>query len=333
MALFLNFAYYFFMCMKIRKKLIFPLLALLLVAFAFYPYQKPQPIHYVERSTGQIKTEQVVDGTWLYWLYNNPLGELSLQALIKRKVVSEVYGWLMHTRWSAGEIAPFIKKYHIDMSRFQKQHYKSFNDFFIRKLKPGVQKIDTSSGVVISPADGKLLAYKDIGGQSFIVKGYRFNVKSFLQNDSLANVYKQGSLLLFRLSPTDYHRFNFPVSGTLSRLIKISGDYYSVSPIALRKRIKIFCENEREYQSISTTRFGNVIMAEIGATMVGSIIQTYKGNIAVKGAEKGYFQFGGSSIILLFQPGKIKIDADLLKNTRNHLETEIKMGERIGVLN
>ncbi|MBE0652008.1 MAG: phosphatidylserine decarboxylase [Bacteroidales bacterium] len=301
----------------------------MVVSFVVFPRQNPKPIHYVDRATGQIKTEKVVSERALYWLYNNPLGKLTLQALMKRKIATEFYGWLMHTHWSARKIEPFIKTYHIDTNLFQKQDYHSFNDFFIRKLKPGARKIDTALNVVVSPADGKVFAFKDIAGQSFIVKGYQFNLKSFLQNDSLAKIYRDGSLLLFRLCPTDYHRFHFPVSGELSKIIKIKGDYYSVNPIALRQRIKIFCENKREYQTINNPVFGNVIMAEIGATMVGSIVQTFHGNEAVKGAESGYFQFGGSSIILLFQPGKIKIDPDLIRNTQDHLETSIEMGEHV----
>ncbi len=315
--------------MKTRTKLFLILAILLLVSFVVFPRQNPKPIRYVDRTTSQIKTEKVVSETALYWLYSNPLGELTLQALVKRKFVSDGYGWLMHTHWSVRKIEPFIKTYQIDTSQFQNSDYQSFNDFFIRKLKPGTRKIDTNSNVVISPADGKVFAFQDISGQSFIVKGYRFNLKSFLQNDSLAHVYNNGSLLLFRLCPTDYHRFHFPVSGKLSKVIKIQGDYYSVSPIALRKRIKIFCENKREYQTVDSRLFSNVIMAEIGATMVGSIVQTSQGKVAEKGAESGYFQFGGSSIILLFQPGKIRIDPDLIKNTRNHLETAIKMGEHV----
>lgn len=315
--------------MKNKVKLFIALAIILMASFVFFPRQNPEPVRYVDRATGQIKTEKVVSETALYWLYNNPLGTLTLQALVKRKIVSEIYGLFMHTKWSVCKIEPFIKKYHIDMNQFQKRDYHSFNDFFIRKLRPGIRKIDTAFHVVVSPADGKVFAFQDIAGQYFIVKGYRFNLKSFLCSDSLAKVYNRGSLLLFRLCPTDYHRFHFPVSGKLSKVTKIRGSYYSVSPIALKKRIKIFCENKREYQIIDSHLFGNVIMAEIGATMVGSIVHTFHGPVAIKGVESGYFQFGGSSIILLFQPGEIKIDADLLKNTRNHLETSIKMGEHV----
>ncbi|MEA3444832.1 MAG: phosphatidylserine decarboxylase, partial [Bacteroidota bacterium] len=123
----------------------------------------------------------------------------------------------------------------------------------------------------------------------------------------------------------------FPLTGKVSSLTKIEGGYFSVNPIALREIVEVFCLNKREYVSVSTRKFGEVIMAEVGATMVGSIIQTYKGDIAEKGKEKGYFKFGGSTLVLLFEKGKIKIDDDLLKNTRNNLETEVRMGERIAI--
>lgn len=304
-------------------------LIIFLVVLVFYPFQKPQPIRYVDRATGQIKTEQVDAGLWIYWLYNNPLGELSLNAVIKRKFASEWYGKRMDKPASVSKIEPFIRKYHINMSDFQKKKYTSFNNFFTRKLRPGARKIDTAGNVVISPGDGKIQAWENIKYQYFIVKGYRMNLHSFLRNDSLARVYSGGSLILLRLAPYDYHRFHFPVSGKLSPVVRIKGGYYSVNPIALRQDIRIFCENKREYQIISTKKFGHVLMSEIGATFVGSIILDHHGDTAIKGEEDGYFKFGGSSIILLFRKGKINIDADLLRNTRHHLETQVLMGEHI----
>ncbi len=312
------------------KKQFILALVIFLVLLVFYPFRKPQSIRYVDRATAQIKTEQVEAGGWLYWLYNNPVGELSLNAIIKRKFASEWYGKRMDKPGSVSKIVPFVKKYHINLNDFQKKDYKSFNDFFIRELKPGERKVDTNKNVIVSPGDGKILAYVNVANQYFIVKGYRMNLNNFLRNDSLASVYAAGSLILLRLSPADYHRFHFPVSGILMPVVKIDGDYYSVNPIALRQDIRIFCENKREYQIISSKKFGPVLMSEIGATFVGSIIQTHHGDTAVKGGEAGYFKFGGSSIILLFQKGKIQIDADLLRNTRNHLETQVRMGEHIG---
>ena len=155
-------------------------------------------------------------------------------------------------------------------------------------------------------------------------------MSTYLKNDSLAAIYSDGSLILLRLCPTDYHRYHFPLSGTVSPEVIINGDLFSVSPIALRDMADVFLVNKRNYIILANRRFGDVIMSEIGATMVGSIVQTYKGNKVEKGQEKGFFKFGGSSIILFFKKGSILIDDDLLENTANGLETEVKMGERIG---
>ncbi|MEI8203856.1 MAG: phosphatidylserine decarboxylase [Bacteroidota bacterium] len=306
------------------------LLLAIIIGLAFYPTAPQDPIRYYERKTGQLKTEKVAGEKWLQWLYYNPIGEATLWALAKRKLVSSIYGSMMDGTSSAKKIQPFIEEFDIDMSIAQEQKFNTFNDFFTRKLKVGARPIDTSSTVVVSPADGKMLAYADISKTDFIVKGYRFDVSSFLDNPQLAQKYHDGALLIIRLAPPDYHRFHFPVSGNVSPNKKIDGDYYSVNPFALRKKAEIFCLNKREYSIISNPLFGDVVMVEVGATMVGSIVQTYKGTIVNKGEEKGFFKFGGSTVVLLFEKGKIHIDEDLLLNTAKGFETTVKMGERIG---
>jgi phosphatidylserine decarboxylase len=237
---------------------------------------------------------------------------------------------MMDRASSAKKIQPFIEDFNIDMGIAQNQHFANFNDFFTRKLKKDARPIDTAARMVVSPADGKILAYADISNSWFIIKGYRFDVSSFLNNPDLAKKYTDGALLIIRLAPMDYHRFHFPVSGNISSNNMIDGNYYSVNPLALRKKAEIFCLNKREYSIISNPLFGDVIMCEVGATMVGSIVQTYKGNYANKGEEKGYFKFGGSTVVLLFEKNKIHIDTDLLNNTAKGYETTVKMGERIG---
>ena len=317
--------------MKIKKRTIVISLIALVVGIAIFPSPENLPIRYVERSSGEVKTEKVAGEKWLVWLYNNPVGELSLYAMVKRKFVSSVYGGMMDSERSADKIPAFVEEYDIDLSIARKKEFASFNDFFIRKLKPGARLVDRDSNVLVSPGDGKVLAYADVSKSDFIVKGSRFNVLQFLGDSILAQKYIHGGIVILRLCPTDYHRYHFPVNGRISFPTIIDGDYYSVNPIALRKRLDVFCENKREYVLISTHEFGDVIMAEVGATMVGSIIQTYEGSQAIKGEEKGYFKFGGSSVVLLFEKGKVRIDKDLLENTQNHLETEVKMGERIAV--
>ena len=305
------------------------LLAIIIIP-AIYPLPPQDPIQYYERENGQIKTEKVAGEKWLVWLYYNPIGEATLWALAKRKLFSSIYGNMMDRTSSAKKIHPFIEEFDIDMSVAQKQEFNNFNDFFTRKLKADARPVDTISTVVGSPADGKILAYADISNSWFFIKGYRFDLSSFLDNPVLAQKYHDGALLIIRLAPVDYHRFHFPLSGNISVNKKIDGDYYSVNPFALRKKAEIFCLNKREYSILSNPLFGDVVMAEVGATMVGSIIQTFNGSYVNKGKEKGYFKFGGSTVVLLFEKSKIHIDKDLLTNTANGYETTVKMGERIG---
>jgi len=317
--------------MKINKKLIAVIAFIVLLGIAFYPIPKQVPNQYINRETGNIITEKVAGEKWLVWLYNNPIGEASMFTIVKRKFISSWYGSTMDSPSSAKKIKPFIEDYNINMEIALSQEYNSFNDFFTRKLKENARPIDSNSNAIISPADGKILAYANINNADFIVKGTKFNVSSFLADTDLAKKYENGSLIVVRLAPYDYHRFHFPVSGKVSVPTLIDGDLYSVNPIALRQMVEIFFINKREYASISTQYIGNVIMAEVGATMVGSIIQTYKGSEITKGEEKGFFKFGGSTVVLLFEKDKIIIDEDLLKNTSSGMETEVRMGEKIAL--
>ncbi len=307
------------------------LLLAVIAILAFYPLPPQAPIQYYDRESGLLKTEKVAGEKLLVWLYNNPVGEATLWALAKRKMVSSVYGNRMDSPSSTKKIHPFIDEFDIDMSTAQKQEFNSFNDFFTRKLKNNARPVDTNTTVAVSPADGKILAYANISNSNFIIKGYRFDIFSFLNNAALAQNYIDGAVVIIRLAPFDYHRFHFPISGSVSPNTRIDGDYYSVNPLALRKITEIFCLNKREFTIITNPLFGDVVMAEVGATMVGTIIQTYTGNFAEKGKEKGYFKFGGSTVVLLFEKNKIRIDNDLLINTLNGYETMIKEGERIGV--
>jgi len=319
--------------MKINKKVILLFFLVLVVGTAFYTSAEPTPNQYIDRSSGEVITEKVMGEKWLTWLYNNPIGEATMFTLVKRKFVSDWYGNMMDSPSSTDKIEAFVKDYDIDLNIAQKQEFSSFNDFFYRKLKADARQIDTNQNVVVSPADGKILAYTNVKNADFIVKGFRFDVSSFLVNNNLAEKYKDGSLLVIRLAPYDYHRFHFPLSGKVSSITQITGNLYSVNPIALRQKAEIFFLNKREYLTISTHNFGDVIMAEVGATMVGTIIQTFDGDIVEKGQEKGYFKFGGSTVVLLFEKGKINIDNDLLENTNKGLETGVKMGERVATSN
>jgi len=314
----------------INKRLALYLGAVFLVLVVTYVPGNREPVEVVDRSTGELMKEKVPGERWLLWLYGNPAGELTLNALVKRKFASEIYGRMMDRPKSVKKVRPFVREYGIDLSICRDTLFTTFNDFFTRQLKPSARPVDPDPSVLVSPADGRLLAYSNIARQDFVVKGYRFDLAGFLHDSLLAGEFEGGSMIIVRLAPVDYHRFHFPVDGTVLYEKNIQGTYYSVNPLALRKKVELLCENERDYTVIRSERFGRMIMAEVGATMVGSIIQTGQGPRVVKGEEKGFFRFGGSTVILFFRKGVVEIDQDLLINTSNHLETIVKMGEHIG---
>lgn len=293
-----------------------------------------EKIRYIERKTGEIQTENVPGEGFLKFLYYNPMGELPLNLVVKKKFLSEIYGRRMDSEKSAEKIAPFVEEHRINMDESVKSihEFTSFNDFFVRKLKPGSREIAGNRDEIASPADGKILAYRDLSEKDkFFLKGDAFTLEEFFQDKELAKKYEGGVMMIIRLAPVDYHRFHFPLGGKVSRSKLIEGDYYSVSPYAVKKNFRIYCENKREYAELKTEEFGDVILSEIGATMVGGIEQTYEPDTFVeKGEEKGYFYFGGSSCILFFQKDKITVDEDIIENTLKGIETKIYMGERIG---
>src|SRR5436189_82804 len=161
-----------------------------------------------------------------------------------------------------------------------------------------------------------------------------FDLAKLLKEAALARHYQHGTMVMSRLCPVDYHRFHFPVDGIPEKARIINGPLFSVNPIALRENIHIFSENKRALSKIQSAEFGTVLMLEIGATNVGSIEYTYvPGEPIHKGAEKGFFKFGGSSMITLFEPGKLRLANDLVENSRQFRELYAQMGDRVGRLN
>ena len=292
-------------------------------------------IEYIERKTGEIKVEKVPGEKYLKFLYYNPLGELPLNLVVKKKFLTEYYGKKMDKPESVKKIPSFIEQADINIAEAKKrvEEFKSFNDFFYRELKEGARTVDYRENVLASPADGKILAFENLDiEKEFYIKGDKFTLEEFFADKKLANKYKNGVFMIIRLAPIDYHRFHFPADGEISESKLIDGVYYSVSTYAIKKNFRILCENKREYSILKTKKFGDIAMFEVGATMVGGIKQSYKSNSYVKkGEEKGYFYFGGSTCVLVFERGKVKIDEDLLENTKKGIETKVYMGEKIGI--
>ncbi len=303
------------------------------VVSAFFTLYTNDPVNYYDRETGAMKEEIVPGKYWIRWLYNAPLGKLTLEGMVSRKFVSDCYGKMMDKPSSAKKIPGFIKQLEIDMTPFPQpiEGFTTFNEFFTRRIDLAFRPIASSSCAIVSPADSKVLGFSDISlDRKYPIKGFDYNLQELLGNPALAEKYRQGSMLIFRLSPADYHRFHFPVDGVPSEATKIAGKYYSVSPLALLKKAKAFSENKREYCTIRNNTLGDVLMMEVGSTLTGGIKQEYlPGNPVAKGEEKGYFFFGGSTVILLFEPGKITIDSDISEKSKIRIETSVHMGERV----
>ncbi len=294
------------------------------------------PIQFFNRHTGCVETEQVYGEAWLRWIYGTPAGRVALWAVARRAWFSSWYGWRMDRPASRAKIAPFIAHYGVDTAAFTKrpEEFTSFNDFFYRTLKPGARPVDAAPDAVVFPADGRHLGFQNAAEIAGVfVKGQRFDLAALLGDAALAERYREGTLVLSRLCPVDYHRFHFPLAGVPSESRIINGPLESVNPIALRRRLSILWENKRVLTRLETERFGTVLLLEIGATNVGGIVQTYRAGVPVeKGAEKGYFRFGGSSTITIFEPGRVRLAEDLMENSRQCRELYARIGDRMAVV-
>jgi phosphatidylserine decarboxylase len=294
---------------------------------------RPTPVTFVDRRTGQTVTEPVMAEAFLRWMYGHPLGR-PVTALLRQPLVSRSMGRWQDRRTSVATIRRFAAEAGIDLdeARDPIESYRTLNAFFARQLKPAARPIDRHPDHLISLGDGKLLVFPTIHQGSFIpVKGADVRIGHLLGNHGLAARYEGGSALILRLAPGDYHRFHFVEAGIPSPSIDHGRRYDTVSPIGLASGRPILTENRRAVSTLQTERFGCLATIEVGAMMVGSIVQTYTAGLPVqRGQEKGYFQFGGSTVIQLFEPGCLQFDDDLLEMSAQSVEVRVRMGERIG---
>jgi phosphatidylserine decarboxylase len=288
----------------------------------------------MHRYDGCIRREKVYGQKWLKLIYSSPLGKIPLWAAIKRAWFSNWYGRKMNRPESQEKISGFIREFDLDETEFASpaNSFASFNDFFSRKLKAGARPICKEPETIAFPADGRHLGFSNLAETSSIfVKGQTFDLPSLFQSNELAKPYLRGSLVISRLCPVDYHRFHFPVQGHASQPKLINGFLYSVNPLALRKKISIFWQNKRFLSFIDTKNGGRVAQFLVGATCVGSVSFASDFPRAVsKGDEFGYFSFGGSSVLTLFEEGKVSLSPDLLKNSSEGIELYAKMGDQMG---
>lgn len=293
---------------------------------------------YTGNSQNRLETMkfETVESTFLLrFLYKNTLGRVIRNGLTK-KWFSSLAGHYCDRQISKVHIKPFIEEHTIDISEAQKSvdEFSTFNDFFIRTLKPHARPIDNDPLNIVAPADGQLIIFENIAQTMlFPIKQTNFNLEQFLGDKSLAEELNGGTIMIFRLAPWDYHRYHFPISCTPSTAKTINGRYESVNPLVYYMGIQPLTENERHVSILKTTQCNDVVMISVGALCVGKIIETYQPHQHhQKGAEAGYFCFGGSTLVLIFKEGTVEIDKNILANSQNGKETPIKMGMKIATI-
>lgn len=267
------------------------------------------------------------DSLILRFLYNTFIGRIIL-LFITRVFFSKVVTKFLNSRSSRILIPFFVKKYNINKELYEKKNYKSFNDYFIRKKKSEYINIVNDSDILISPCDCKLSVY-EASNKIFKIKHSFYNLETLLKSKRLANEYKDGYVIICRLTPDDYHRYCYIDDGYHDANKKIKGVLHTVRTIAVEKK-NVYVTNSRSYTVLDTINFGQVIQIEVGALMVGKIKNKHTNYRFKKGEEKGYFKYGGSTIILLVKKDVVRIDDYLIDNTKNGYETIINIGERIG---
>ena len=260
----------------------------------------------------------------LAFLYNNPLGRLLLGIAVS-PFVSNVYAWKNSRKSSAKKIPGFIKEHNIDMSDYEDREYKSFTDFFTRKIRYGKRPVDMAPEALISPADSKLLVYEIEKDTTLRIKGRTYTADEILADSENAGEFAGGYALVFRLTVDDYHRFCYPDKGCLISKRFIKGKLHTVSPVS--KNHKIYMENTRLVNLLKTEKFGTIAYIEVGAMLIGRIVDNGT-DVFEKGQEKGYFEPGGSTVVILVK--NVEIDKDIMEQSASGIETKVRYGERIG---
>ncbi|UWQ34844.1 archaetidylserine decarboxylase [Leisingera sp. M527] len=289
---------------------------------------KRDPILVVDRDTGETFEEAVLGEKWIRWAYQNASARPIEKLLFRSPLISRLMGTWFNSRFSKSKIKAVIEGLSIDMTEASAdtESFSCFNEFFVRHLKPEVRPFSTDPKDVVSPADGRVLVFPELAEDIFVpVKGHPMSVRTMLPG--IADRFIGGALAIVRLCPADYHRYHFPAAGRINGAQDIAGALHSVNPIALGAGPDVFGENKRSWTLIETETLGTYCFVEVGAFGVGSIVNTRTAGDVQKMDEKGYFKFGGSTVVVVFEPGKIRFSDDLVANSAKGRETLVKVGQ------
>lgn len=288
---------------------------------------------YVNRENGCIEYEVIYGEKELTLLYSSNIGRFLRKAFITSRWFSHLNAIPKRASWSQKKIPTFIETFDIDTTETEQPvaSYQSLDEFFTRKLKPGARPICPDEKALSSPADGRVLSYKITENLKLHIKGNDISVAKLLKNRRDAKNLEGGTAFVIRLAPKDYHRFHFPCDAEVCEQRSVGGKLESVHPIALNAGANSFL-NRRDISHLCSSVFGDLYMVDVGALTIGTIVQTNKMQHVSKGQEKGFFRFGGSTVVLLWGKEGPRVDEDILNNSEKGIETLVKCGTRIASL-
>ena len=283
---------------------------------------------YRDRNGQKLEKESFIDKLSSL-VYGNSLGRMFIKPFTT-PFVSRFVGACLDSRLSVLLAIPYKMMFHLDMSIYKPKVYSSYNEFFTREIKPEHRPVDGETGSLISPADGKLSLYSISENLQITIKNSVYSISSLLKSRELAEEYKNGYAVVIRLTGEDYHHYCYVADGVKGKNHYLKGMFHMLHPV-VREQIPVYKENTREFCRIRTKYFGEVIQMEVGAMMIGRICNLNQGTTEVsKGEEKGYFAYGGSTVVVLVKENMVDFDKDLLENSKEQIETLVKMGVRIG---
>ncbi len=299
------------------------------------PATKSNPVLVYDREQRELRPEKVFGGGALRFFYGGPLGRVMTWVLFKRRPFSWLYGCLQRrSRGAAARIEKFVQACEIDVAQYEKplDAYPTLDAFFTRRFRDGARPVDPQEGVATFGAEGRVLVYPVLEADRLVpVKGRSLRIGDLLGDRSLGERYAGGTVVVIRIAPADYHRFHFPEAGVPTGIRRVGGSLHSVTPIALESGADVFGGNERHISTLATDAFGEILLVEVGAMLVGRIVQTYQPDRPVERCqEKGYFAFGGSTVIYVFEAGRIGVDGDLVEQSAAGQETLVRLGTRMG---
>lgn len=281
-----------------------------------------------DRATGETYEEQQFGDSALKVLYGSRWGRF-LRPLATNRISSELASLPRRLPWSRRQIDEFCETYGVDQADFvvPEGGYRSFADFFVRDWAPGARPIDPDPRALLSPADGKLLLVP-IDGRRLTLKGVEYDIADLLGESHLADRFRGGTAVILRLTVDDAHRYCYPASGRTVRGAARKSRLDTVGPRG--GSIPVLASNSRTWDLLDTDKFGRLVQLEVGALLVGRIVDEHLASFTA-GDEKGRFELGGSTVVLLLRAGTVEFDADIVEWSASGVETRVRARERIGI--